>query len=345
MFDDYSGGLKKLTKTATMMIRLSLLLPLLHVLMFAAPSCRAMSTLSKSAGSTVAAAAAAATTIAAGGWSDVAIQAAQDFTVSQREKLRDMGALDITRPIRITGEPVGTENSLKEEEGEDNTKIIHFQRHGQGYHNLICDMMREQGMPIDFDSPDPKFNPVVRQEFLDPALTALGVAQSKARRLDCSQLNPELIIVSPLLRCLQTAKLSFRDHSHVPWISHEGSREELGLIVGNKRRPLSEIKEDYPEIDFSPIQHEEDVLWENYGDKRETLLEKSERIYDFLTEFVMKRPEKEIAIVCHSAYLFTLLNAVMDIEEEDLRYWFLTSEVRSVKVRFAKNNEEAEASS
>jgi broad specificity phosphatase PhoE len=342
MFVGYSGGFEISTKTATMMIRLPSLLPLLHVLMFAAPSFRAMTPISKSAGSTAAAAAAA--TIAAGGWSDVAIQAAQDFTVSQREKLRDMGALDIPRPIRITGEPIGTEKSLKDEE-EDNTKIIHFQRHGQGYHNLICDMMREQGMPIDFDSPDPKFNPVVRPEFLDPALTALGVAQSKARRLDCSQLNPELIIVSPLLRCLQTAKLSFRDHSHVPWISHEGSREELGLIVGNKRRPLSEIKEDYPEIDFSPIQYEEDVLWESYGYKRETLLEKSERIYDFLTEFVMKRPEKEIAIVCHSAYLFTLLNAVMDIEEEDLRYWFLTSEVRSVKVRFTRNNEEADTSS
>lgn len=47
------------------------------------------------------------------------------------------------------------------------------------------------------------------------------------------------------------------------------------------------------------------------------------------------RPEKEIAIVCHSAYLFTLLNAVMDIEEEELRSWFLTSEVRSLKVTFS----------
>ena len=58
---------------------------------------------------------------------------------------------------------------------------------------------------------------------------------------------------------------------------------------------------------------------------RETLEEKGERIYKFLTEYVRGRPEKEIAIVCHSAYLFTLLNSVMDIEEEQLRSWFLTS--------------------
>jgi len=120
----------------------------------------------------------------------------------------------------------------------------------------------------------------------------------------------------------------------VPWVSHEGCREELGLLVGNKRRSITDIKADYPDIDFGDIEHDEDVLWDEYGDRRETLLEKSERIYQFLTEYVRSRPEKEIAIVCHSAYLFTLLNAVMDIEEEELRSWFLTSEVRSLQMTF-----------
>ena len=104
--------------------------------------------------------------------------------------------------------------------------------------------------------------------------------------------------------------------------------------MGNKRRSITDIKADYPEIDFGAIEHDEDELWEEYGDRRETLLEKSERIYEFLTEYVRSRPEKEIAIVCHSAYLFTLLNAVMDIEEEELRSWFLTSEVRSLQMTF-----------
>lgn len=275
------------------------------------------------------------------GQSDIAIKAARDFTVSQRQKLKDLGALDIQRPLRITGEPL--------ERGDDSTdqtdtitKVIHFQRHGQGFHNLICDIWREKGLPIDFDSKDPAVNPVIRNEFLDPPLTETGRQQCKDRQEECAQLSPELVIVSPLLRCIQTAKLSFQDHcypnSEIPWVSHEGCREELGLLVGNKRRSISEIKFDHPNIDFSPIEHDEDVLWENYGDRRETLLEKSERIYEFLADYVRNRPEKEIAIVCHSAYLFTLLNAVMDIEEEDLRYWFLTSEVRSMRVRFEAND-------
>lgn len=174
-------------------------------------------------------------------------------------------------------------------------------------------------------------------KFLDPPLTALGIEQCSAQRELCSNLSPECVIVSPMLRCIQTAKLSFRDHESVPWVSDEGCREELGLLVGNKRRNIEDIKVDYPEIDFSAIIHNEDVLWEQYGDRRETLAEKSERIYDFLTQYVRNRPEKEIAIVCHSAYLFTLLNAVMDIEEEELRSWFLTSEVRSLKVKFSEN--------
>ncbi|KAL7500711.1 hypothetical protein ACHAWT_008695 [Skeletonema menzelii] len=282
-------------------------------------------------------------------WSEVAINAAKQFTITQRKKLQELGALDVERPVKIVGTSlaencglgdcvVSLEDEKKEEEKSEmdvDTKIIHFQRHGQGYHNLICDMWRELGKAIDFDSSDPNLNPVVRPEFLDPPLTALGQQQCSSQRELCNSLSPDLVIVSPMLRCIQTAKLSFRDHvNKVPWVSHEGCREELGLLVGNKRRSITDIKADFPEIDFDDIEHDEDVLWDEYGDRRETLLEKSERIYQFLTEYVRSRPEKEIAIVCHSAYLFTLLNAVMDIEEEELRSWFLTSEVRSLQMTF-----------
>lgn len=278
-----------------------------------------------------------------GGQSDVAIKAARDFTISQRKKLQDLGALDIQRPLRITGESISIDDDNDFTcKSESTVKVIHFQRHGQGFHNLICDIWREKGLPIDFDSQDPNLNPVIRPEFLDPPLTETGRQQCKDRRSDCAKLSPEAVIVSPLLRCIQTAKLSFQDHcypnSNIPWVSHEGCREELGLLIGNKRRPISEIQQSHPDIDFSPILNDGDILWDEYGSRRETLLEKSERIYDFLTEYVMNRPENEIAIVCHSAYLFTLLNAVMDVKDEDLRRWFLTSEVRSMKVRFETND-------
>lgn len=78
-------------------------------------------------------------------WSDVAINAAKQFTITQRQKLQDLGALDIERPARIIGRSLSEECGLgdcvlgEEEKKDDDermmdgdTKIIHFQRHGQG---------------------------------------------------------------------------------------------------------------------------------------------------------------------------------------------------------------------
>lgn len=321
-----------------------------------------------------------------GGWTDVAIKAAKHFTVSQREKLQREGVLGVSRPISIVGcfnnglgaavcvdDPVtdASEKIPYKAAGTTTkttiTKTIHFQRHGQGYHNLICDMLRERNQPIDFESTDnPMLNPMLRMEFLDPPLTHSGILQSRAaakrrtsnRRggdsppfaeswVSTPEIAPHLIIVSPLLRCLQTAQYTFGggggggndkySWTKIPWIAHEGCREELGLLVGNKRRRRSEIMADYPHVDFSHVVHEDDVLWDSLQGQKESLLEQSERIYKFLTEFVAQRPEPEIAIVSHSAYLFTMLNAVVDIQDEALKSWFLTSEVRTIQLQFAEN--------
>ncbi len=111
----------------------------------------------------------------------MAINAARQFTITQCKKLEDSGALDVGRQICIVGTPVSDNCSLGDcvlyygdvgggdaSANEPVLKLIHFQWHGQGYHNLICDMWRELGRPIDFDSPGPNLNPVVRPEFLYP---------------------------------------------------------------------------------------------------------------------------------------------------------------------------------
>ena len=80
-------------------------------------------------------------------WSDVAIKAAKQFTITQRKKLQELGALDVPRPIKIIGSSVsdtcGLGDCVLTDDDDDNsnavvgnseadTKIIHFQRHGQG---------------------------------------------------------------------------------------------------------------------------------------------------------------------------------------------------------------------
>jgi broad specificity phosphatase PhoE len=272
--------------------------------------------------------------LSSGGWSDVAIKAAETMTVQFGERLQKSGVLELERPIQIIAQPIDTaQDALLAHD----SKILHFQRHGQGYHNLLGDVWRGMGINVNLDSKNPSDNPFLMPDILDSPLTETGRQQCLARRSDVCLLNPQAVVVSPLLRAIQTAKLTFADFDGtVPWIAHEGCREEMGLLPCNKRRPLSEIRYDYPGIDFSQMQHEDDVLFDAYPDRRETAVEKSDRIYDFLTKFIRNRPEPEIAIVGHSAWLFTMLHAVMNCQGPDLGKWFLTSEVRSMRVTFVE---------
>jgi broad specificity phosphatase PhoE len=269
--------------------------------------------------------------LSSGGWTATAIQACKTLATSQREGLQKAGAFGIARPITILAERM--DNGRKQE----GTKVIHFQRHGQGYHNLLGDVWRELKIPIDLDSNDISKNPFLRYEIADAPLTESGRQQSMARRPEAALLNPQVVIVSPLLRAIQTSYLSFADHKDaVPWVAHEGCREELGLLVCNKRRRLSEIQEEYPDIDYSHMQDEEDVLFD--ADNRESVLAKSERVYSFLVDYIRTLPHDEIAVVGHSAWLFNMCNAVMDCGgDEDLTSWFLTSEIRSMRIRFIEN--------
>jgi broad specificity phosphatase PhoE len=194
-------------------------------------------------------------------------------------------------------------------------------------------MLREAGMKLDHSSRDPSVNPWIRPEIRDSPLTESGIQQCIARRPQAALLSPQAVIVSPLLRAIQTAKLSFADHGHVPWVAHEGCREDLGVLQCNRRRPLSTIKADYPDLDTSHMMDEEDLMWD--PDNIESAAAKSDRVYDFLVDFISKRPEAELAVVGHSAWLFHMCNAVVDCGDDDeLASWFLTSEIRSMRVSF-----------
>lgn len=268
------------------------------------------------------------------------------MTTNNQERLKKSGILDIKRPVQIIATSLDNPGDFLLPDDQDDTKIIHFQRHGQGFHNLLGDVWRKlDAASIDIDSTDGTVNPWVMPELLDSPLTETGKDQCRMRRPDAAVLNPQLVVVSPLARAIQTAYITFGDHSpkkvNIPWIAHEDCREEMGLLMCNKRRPLSHIQEDYPDIDFSLIEHEEDVPFDAIGtDRRESPKEKTDRIYDFLVNYIRNRPEREIAVVGHSGWLFYMMNAVMDCQDDGrLEQWFLTSEVRSVRVSFQSSEE------
>eukprot|EP00934_Nitzschia_sp_Nitz4_P006948 Nitzschia sp. Nitz4//scaffold8_size234185//4242//5201//NITZ4_001225-RA/size234185-processed-gene-0.248-mRNA-1//1//CDS//3329559710//6938//frame0 len=282
-------------------------------------------------------------------WSPKAIQLAKDLTVGHRPHLQKEKVKNQQRPVQIRAEPiVFSEIDQALVEPNDSsvivTKVVHFQRHGQGYHNLLGEILHESGARFNFNSKDPVQNPWTRPEFVDTPLTDLGRLQCRQQIPQASQLSPEMVVVSPMQRAIQTAWISFghvaplpASSNAIPWVSHEGCREELGLLTCNRRRPLSEIQADYPQINFLDMT-EEDTLWN--PNKKETLHARSERIYSFLVDFLANRPESNIAVVGHSVTLFHMCNTILDCDDHpQLADWFLTSEIRSMKLTFVKRRE------
>ena len=277
-----------------------------------------------------------------------------------KQTLRDEGAMDIPRAIKIkavsasmsdtddasTSASNNNNDSDRDRDRDSHTsmhiatKIIHFQRHGQGYHNLLGDVNRAFGNDLDIDDPNPQTNPFVKPEIQDSPLTHKGRQEALAQKSAASKLSPQVVIVSPLHRAVLTALISFGDHyeNGIPFIAHEGCREQLGLLTCNKAMPISQTILDFPQVDFGLITHgEEDTLWMKNPNVREPPVEEANRAYDFLTEFLMNREERELAVVCHSAYLFSVLNCVVDCGGDDsLESWFGTGEIRSMRVSFYK---------
>lgn len=284
-----------------------------------------------------------------------------------------------SRPVRIKAkalhpsEAAATKAALSDDD-KSKTKLIHFQRHGQGTHNqLYKEWTDRTGIPIDLSETNPELNPLLLPDIIDAPLTDKGRNQCKEQRIDKREYlgGVELIVVSPLVRALETACITFDDHlpsmngigdvhndGGVRWIAHEGIREELGLLLCNQRRPLKETQLEFPHVDFSLLaldgsESDEDLYWKQYLERaltndadgtpqRESMEDMSHRAYDFLVEYLYHRPEKEIAVVGHSAWLLAMTNAVLEFEEasddvEEFGTMFGQAELRSATLTFTEN--------
>lgn len=284
------------------------------------------------------------------GWSAVEMETVRRETARTRKRLQAEGVVGIPRAVSIRGQAapvdsVNHESTLSPPDSTSTTvvtKTIHFQRHGQGYHNVVCEMWRELGQPVNLDSHDAALNPMKRLEVMDAPLTEVGRQQCMARSAQASRLNPEIMVVSPLLRTLQTAQLSFgaAHHRAIPWVAHEGCREDLGVLICNKRQTSSQLQSVYPNVDFSLLVDEHDTLF--LPNRHEMPLEKATRIYEFLL-YLRDLPQSEIAVVTHSSWLFCMCNAVMEIDDDAWSRWFFTSEIRSMQVSFTETTSLSES--
>eukprot|EP00927_Polykrikos_kofoidii_P079062 TRINITY_DN75852_c0_g1_i1.p1 TRINITY_DN75852_c0_g1~~TRINITY_DN75852_c0_g1_i1.p1 ORF type:complete len:261 (-),score=46.01 TRINITY_DN75852_c0_g1_i1:309-1091(-) len=228
---------------------------------------------------------------------------------------------------KICREPFLVRASREKPPEVSNAKLVHWIRHGQGFHNLMSDMYREHSI---------EGHAYARLELHDPPLTAIGRDQAAALCSEAQTLSPALVVVSPLARATKTALIAF-DHlvGKVPFVAHELCREISGINCCDSRRSVTEAKKDFPAIDYSLMPCDTDEYF--HPEVRETQDVLAKRAYEFLG-WLRMRDESEIVVGTHSAFLFAMLNLAVVTDDEEkgtgLAAWFAAGEMRSAWMWF-----------
>ena len=175
------------------------------------------------------------------------------------------------------------------------------------------------------------------EDWFDARVTALGEEQARALNTRLRAAGPmdrfEVVLTSPLSRAIQTAAIAF-DGCPAPVVAHEGCRERLGVNPCDRRRTVTELRERFGWVDFDAAMGgapDADALWT--PDVREAREDIQARFIAFLGDLV-RRPEREIAVVTHSSFLYMGLELFAGTETDSpevtdaTRRWFENCEFR-----------------
>lgn len=250
-------------------------------------------------------------------WTETSKETALQDGAKNRERLRAAKVLGKAWPVQMLcreADPSG--------KAPTSGKLLHFIRHGQGFHNSLNDFCKVYQV---------KAKPYNIPEVFDPPLTEIGRQQAKALQSRARETKAELVVVSPMSRALMTSNIAFAHCiGHVPFLAHESCKEKSHGNSCDYRRSASDAKQDFPNVDFSLIPEEDPLLSTLH---MESDSEVAERAYDFML-WLRNRSETEIVVSTHSAWLFSLFNAVLKCDDPALSEWFVNGEMRSVVVNF-----------
>ena len=145
-------------------------------------------------------------------------------------------------------------------------------RHGEALHNVVGGVYGSE----------------VYEKFGDTTLTVKGMQQA----LEASAPEVDVVLVSPLMRTLQTAAIMYPD---TPTIALECLKEiPQHTEICNRRSSRSLLVRLFPKVDWSMIT-EEEQLWPDYISNA---MRKNQ-----LQVFVKSIPQERVALVTHSSWL------------------------------------------
>ncbi|KAL7445598.1 hypothetical protein ACHAXH_007752 [Discostella pseudostelligera] len=245
------------------------------------------------------------------------------------------------------------EASYAARDHESYDKILILMRHGEAKHNVFeREYARKHGASM-MDANDDEAYPV------DPMLTGkrshhqqgCGQMLSVSRRTATffnkeTGLQPDLVVVSPLRRAIQSAMISFPTYTahtsllNTPWICHPTCMEQAN---GNKSEFVSssnELKELFPGVDYSLFEKSlaNGSVSELNGREKVSLLESKMDLMARTDEFVRwikERDERVIVVSSHATWLHSLCAFSLQYEPESKGLeMFKKGEMRSVGIKF-----------
>jgi len=188
-------------------------------------------------------------------------------------------------------------------------KTLYLIRHGKSLHNINYE---KYGSSTFYDD-----------DFIDTPLVDEGIKGSISFGETWSEIeNIDIVYVSSLTRALQTATNIFKNID-TPIISLDIIREyPMGKQTCNKRSDKSELVNDFPDINFDNIYHNQDKLW--LSDREETIDELDTRINTFIN-YIKNEPEQNICLIGHSSFIGQLKDkkiSLMDNGDAELKYCY-----------------------
>ena len=185
------------------------------------------------------------------------------------------------------------------------SQCLYLIRHGKALHNELYEIIGVHA----FRAP----------EVIDSPLTNVGHQQARVLAETIHEKNIDLVLVSPLMRALQTAHGIFKD-TNIPIRCLECLREyPIGEDTCNQRSDISLLRVRFPRIDFSKIEIDEDILWTETRETRENL----QKRVDEAKRYIKTLPETKIAVVSHNGFIGQLKDkhiSYMENGEQDLKH-------------------------
>jgi broad specificity phosphatase PhoE len=186
-------------------------------------------------------------------------------------------------------------------------KKIFCIRHGTALHNNLFWTMGKKAYMYYHDTP----------------LVEKGWCEAEFLAKEWKTINDiDLVVVSPLMRTLSTAETIFKDRE-IPIVVYDGIKEypQSGEWC-NLRSCKFILKSRFPKFDFSNLKTENDETWQwEEMPKTQSMAILNGRINMF-KQWIMQRPEKNIAVISHSSFLGQLMYGSIGDEQNELKHCF-----------------------